>query len=236
MELRYYWRIITKRAWIVLLLPAVALVAHLLWSAQPEPGYHSGMRFVVGIEPEPAGDFYSYDRYYTWLTAEYLVDDLAEVVKSHAFAQDVAQTAGLSIPPGAIHAATSSGKLHRVLNVSITWTDPAELGLIANAVAVILTEQADTYFAQLATESAVISLIDPPGIHPIGPSLRDRLDLPLRLLLALGAGIGLAFLLDYLDSTVRNQDDLRTLGLPILGEIPQPSRWRDYVPLRRSSP
>ena len=38
--------------------------------------------------------------------------------------------------------------------------------------------------------------------------------------LALAAGLALAFLLDYLDDTVRGPGDLRALGLAVLGEVP----------------
>jgi capsular polysaccharide biosynthesis protein len=236
MELRRYWSIIARRAWLVVALIAIVLVTYLAFSTEPQTTFSAGMRFVVGIRPEREGDYYAYDRYYTWLTAEYLVDDLSEVVKSRAFAADVAALAGVDVGPGPIQGATSAGKLHRLLTVSITWRDEQELAQIANAVATILTTHADTYFAQLSTDSAVISLIDAPAIAPIGQSLRDRLDLPLRLILAALAGIGLAFLLDYVDGSVRNSSDLADLGLPIVGEIPSRHPWRDRLPLRRSVP
>ena len=54
---------------------------------------------------------------------------------------------------------------------------------------------------------------------PIGPN-RSR-NILVALLLSLGAGIGLAFLLDYLDDSVRTSDDIsRHLGLPTLALIP----------------
>lgn len=226
MELRLYGEIIRRRWWLVLGLLALTGLASLLYRPQATPVYQAGMRFVVGIAPEPStGDYYTYDRYYTWLTAEYLVDDLSEVVKSQAFARDVAAASGLDIPAGAIQGATSAGKLHRILNVSIQWANAAELERIANAVAQVLSSQSRTYFAQLGTENAAVALIDPPQIGMVGPSLRQRLDLPLRLLLALIAGVGLCFLLDYLDDTVRHRADLETLGLRVLGEIPRRGTW-----------
>ena len=79
-------------------------------------------------------------------------------------------------------------------------------------------------------------MIDPPTISLVGPSLRQRLDLPLRTILALVAGIGLAFLLDYLDDTIRGRTDIEALGLPILAEIPQARRWMGPFRRRRSSP
>ncbi|MBC7315162.1 MAG: hypothetical protein H5T70_01905 [Chloroflexi bacterium] len=226
MELRLYWRIVRRRLWIIVLLLAIVL-AHYVFMRSPSPSvYTASMRFVVGIRPEAGqGEYYRYDRYYTWLTAEYLLDDLAEVVKSAAFARDVANLAGLDVPVGAIQGATSAGKLHRILSVHITWPNAPELERIANAVVEVLTVQGAKYFAQLATDEATVAVIDPPSIAPVGPSLRQRLDLPLRLILALGVGVGLAFLWDYLDDTVRSRADLAALGVPLIGEIPKRPWW-----------
>ncbi|NLD42456.1 MAG: hypothetical protein GX657_03070 [Chloroflexi bacterium] len=221
MQLRAYWRILVKYWWIVLGLPALVALSYPFLRTPAPTQYSASMRFVVGVRPEqPPVDEYTYDRYYTWLTAEYLIDDLAEVVKSRRFAEDVSAVAGFPVPPGAIQGATSAGKLHRILSVSVGWSDPAQLERIAEGVEQVLVEGADAYFAQLSTGSAVISLIDPPVVHAVGRSLRDRLDLPLRLLLALAAGVALAFLLDYLDDSVRGPADLAALGLPVLAEVP----------------
>jgi len=238
MELRLYWKIISKRFWIVLLLLLVCLLSYVLFPPRAATSYAATMRFVVGIRPEPASKaYYTYDRYYTWLTAEYLLDDLAEVVKSKVFAQDVATLSGLDIPPGSIQGSTSAGKLHRILNINVTWHDSAELAQIANGVVLTLQDHGGDYFAQLSTDSAVIFLIDPPTIVQVGPSLRQRLDLPLRLILALVAGIGLIFLLDYIDDSIRDRADLKELGLPILAEIPTRSHWLDrFLWRRRSTP
>lgn len=55
--------------------------------------------------------------------------------------------------------------------------------------------------------------------HPIGPQ-RAR-NILLAMLLSFAAGIGLAFLLDFLDDSVRTSDDIsRHLGLPTLALIP----------------
>jgi len=224
--LRLYWKIIKRRLWLVLILMAVLVLSYFLFRRPEQTCYVANMRLVVGLRPETsAGSYYTYDRYYTWLTAEYLLDDFAEVVKSEMFARDVAAVAGIDLPAGAIHGATSTGKLHRILSVSITWPDPDELTSIADAVVQVMRNRGSTYFAQLSTDSATISVIDPPTIQQVGPSLRQRLDLPLRLLLGLAAGVGLAFLLHYMDDTVRERADLEELGLPMLAEIPVGRGW-----------
>jgi capsular polysaccharide biosynthesis protein len=45
--------------------------------------------------------------------------------------------------------------------------------------------------------------------------------LPVRLLLALAAGIALVFLLDYLDDSVRGRSELEAMGIAVLAEVPK---------------
>jgi len=233
-ELRCYIHIVKKRAWIPLFLVLIVIVGSLL-QVSPAPQYSASMRFVVGLQPEPRTDgYYTYDRYYTWLTAEYLIDDLAEIVKSTAFALAVREKAletgswedaEASIPTGAIQGATSSGKLHRILSVSISWPDASQLAGIANATVAVLREQAASFFSLSGSDRIEIHLIDPPTISLVGPGLTERLQIPIRIFLALLAGVALTFLLDYLDETVRGKEEVEALGIPILGEIPAPRRF-----------
>ncbi|OGO05495.1 MAG: hypothetical protein A2Y73_05890 [Chloroflexi bacterium RBG_13_56_8] len=237
MELRQYWKILKRRLWLIIVALLAFLVSYWLFRPSTPSSFTTSMRFVVGIKPEvSSGSYYTYDRYYTWLTAEYLIDDFSEVVKSAAFAQDVAELAGIQVTPGAIQGATSAGKLHRILTVHVTWHDPQELSQLANAIVEVITNRSQEYFAQLATSSAVVSLIDPPIVTSVTASLRERLDLPLRLLLALGAGIALAFLLDYLDDAVRERKDLEELGITLLAEIPARRGWMNWLWRRRPLP
>ena len=54
---------------------------------------------------------------------------------------------------------------------------------------------------------------------PIGP--QSNRNIIIAFLISLAAGIGLAFLLDYLDDSIRTSDDVgRHLGLPTLALIP----------------
>ncbi len=227
MELRAYWKIIARRWWLpvglAVLVGLLTLAMQQPW--QPRPATFSAtMRFNVGIQPERIPGVYTYDRYYTMLTSEYLVDDLGEIVRSQAFAAEVSRRLagqGITVPAGAIGASTQPGKLHRILAVNVSWGDEAQLRAIAEAIAATLTESSAEFFGQFSAEEADIRLIDPPVIGRVGRPAREQLDLPLRLLLAFAAGIGLAFLLHYLDDTVRERAELERIGLTVLGEIPR---------------
>ena len=88
-----------------------------------------------------------------------------------------------------------------------------------------MEEDSPKYLTQLGTPGALINVIDepsPPAANP--PSLTQRLNLPVRLLLALAAGLALTFLLDYLDDNVRGRTELEALGIPVLAEVPKGKR------------
>jgi capsular exopolysaccharide synthesis family protein len=71
------------------------------------------------------------------------------------------------------------------------------------------------------SNSSNISIVDYPTV-PLYPSHpRKKLVLLLGLICGLGAGIGLAFLLSYLDNTIRTPEDVAAvLQLPSLGVVP----------------
>lgn len=227
MELRQYWRIVRRYLWLIIVMVAATAAASLALrlAHPPQQSYAASMRFTVGVVPENGrGDYYTYDRYYTWLASEYLVDDLSEVVKSGSFVGAVSEelaAQGINVAPGTISGSTTPVKQHRILTVTITGSDATQLEAIAGAVAKVLSERNAEFLAQLSSQNAAVYMIDAPGVYAVPVPLKDRLDLPLRLALALAAAVGLAFVLDYVDDSVRDEQDLEALGLPLLVALPK---------------
>jgi capsular polysaccharide biosynthesis protein len=237
MELREYWAIIRRWWWIpvllVLAVAALSLVTQRPWQ-QPPPAYTTSLSFSVGVQPQQPAT--GEENYYTALASEYLIDDLAEVVRGSEFAAAVSERLageGITVAPGALQGSTEAGKLHRILDVSITWGNPAELEAIARAVAETVEEQAAEFMPRLFAQNAAAYLVNRGGVAEVGPGLRERLDFPLRLLLALAVGIALAFLVDYLDDRIRGRSDVEQMGLAVLGEIPRHSGRRPAAEPRR---
>src|SRR5690606_5480423 len=100
------------------------------------------------------------------------------------------------------------GQQHRILTLNFSWHDADQLDAIAAAAAAEITENAEMYFQALGTEGAGVTLLDGPVISAVGASLRDKLEWPMRIGLGLLVGLGLVFLLDYLDSSVRDRREL----------------------------
>lgn len=232
MELRLYWTIIRRRWWLVISLPLVVLLASLALRRPAPLTYQAVMRLTVDVPPLPVHEGMNFDpRFTAAQAAEYLVDDFSELVRSGEFAADVSRRLvdkGITVPPGAIQGSTASEKIHRVVTWRITGGDPEQLQAIAQAALEALREDSPKYFARLGAADAQVAIIDQPAVFVVGPGLRERLDLPLRVLLALLAGLGLAFLLDYLDTTIYTAPQVEELGLAVLGEVPRPVHrlWR----------
>ncbi|MFN8459044.1 MAG: hypothetical protein U0401_31085 [Anaerolineae bacterium] len=231
MELKHYWQIIWKRAWIPALLLVVVGVASLLTYQTPSPAYSTSMRFTVRVKPQLLTNQFTYEGYYSSLAAEYLIDDLTAIVSSQAFAADVNRhlsemNSAITIPPGVISGVTVAEKQHRIIRLNASWPDATELATIAQAMMLAMQQDSGKYLTQIdAPGGAIISLIDPPtppAANP--PSLTQRLNIPVRLLLALVAGLALTFLLDYLDDSVRSRSEVEALGIPVLAEVPKGRR------------
>jgi uncharacterized protein involved in exopolysaccharide biosynthesis len=224
MELRKYWQIVWRRWWLVAATVGIVLVVSLITYRQPQPTYMANMRFAIGIEgQEPVSAVSGEGRSDAWLASEYLADDLSEVVKGGDFASRVSDQVGFTVPAGTIFASRE----HRIMTVSITWPDSEQVQAIAETVGAAVEDGGTDYFPQLVGVEASAILIDGPGIGQVGRSLKDKLDLPIRLLVAFAAGVALAFLWDYLDDSIRDRAEAEGLGVPVVGEIPRKSRtWR----------
>jgi succinoglycan biosynthesis transport protein ExoP len=91
-----------------------------------------------------------------------------------------------------------------------------------------------TRYADVAGNVSMVEEARTPR-SPIGPA-RAR-NIIIALLLSLGVGIGLAFLLDYLDDTLKSVEDVdRHLHLPTLALIPAPREQRRLLGRGPSAP
>ena len=223
MELKAYWHIIRRRWWLIAGLLLIVLLVSLLTYNAPTPVYQATLRFAIGIEGQAPVDAISGEgRSDAWLASEYLADDLSEVLKGGDFARRISEQVRFDVPAGTIFASRE----HRIMTVSVTWRDRDQVQAIAEAVGAALEDGGGDYFPQLTGVEAQAILIDGPGIGQAGRSLKDKLDLPIRLFVALVAGVALAFLWDYLDDSIRDRAEVEKLGVTVLGEIPRKSRRR----------
>ncbi len=231
MELRQFWNIFRRR-WALALIPAIiVLIAGLAtWRPAP-PAYNAGVRFIVGQPPLDEGALTDEQRYYNWLTSEYIVNGLTDWVRGGKFAEAVSArlaAQGIDAPPGVIQGGLAADNTRSMLTISVTAGDAETLARILDGVIAVMIEENAAALPQLGGERAVLTQLDEPIVNSIAAGIRSQLDLPLRMALALLAGLGLALLAHYLDPTVRDRAELERLGLPLVGEIPDERRSKSH--------
>ncbi len=224
MELKRYAKILLRRWWLIVIPAAIVLAAGLATYKPAPPAYNVGMRFIVGQRPAPDAQSEDEERLANWQTSEYLVNGITDWVRGNRFAEAVSAemaSQGVDVPAGAIMGSLAADNVRSMLQLSLTYGDADVLAAMVEAVVKVMQTQNSEALPQLGGETAVIVPLDDPVINPISAGLRSQLDLPLRAAIALAAGFSLALLVEYLDPTIRDREDVDGLGLPLLGEIPK---------------
>lgn len=225
MELRHYWQIVLDRKLVILgtfLIAGVVAAASVFLAPQTTSSYEALTILAVKPEPLPAtGNYYFSDDYYSYVASEYTNDDLIKIIEGESFMQAVrGRLSGL--PGGAPTGQILAEKAHRVLEIRTSAATESDALRLAQAVTDLLTggEAQSQYFGLFTNRRETVSIADAPRIVAQPTAKNPAFNLVARMLVGLGAGFALAFLLEYLDDTVRSDDLGQLLGWPILAEIP----------------
>jgi capsular polysaccharide biosynthesis protein len=148
---------------------------------------------------------------------------MTEVVDSRRVAEATVDKLGLDIPPGKFVKNLSAEQVTETpfINIMYKDTDPQRAKLIANTVPEVLPDQvADV---NIGTAGPITAKVFDPAFTPSHPASPN----PLRngfvaLVFGLILGVGLAFLLDYLDDSWRSPAEVEKIsGVPTYALIPQ---------------
>jgi capsular polysaccharide biosynthesis protein len=116
---------------------------------------------------------------------------------------------------GKIH--VSSQQNSQVVNISVQDQNIENAVSIANTTAKVFQEEITKIMSvdnvSILAEAAVTE-----GQTPIKP--KPLINIAIALIIGIMTGVGVAFLLDYLDNTIKNEQEIESiLGLPVLGVI-----------------
>jgi capsular polysaccharide biosynthesis protein len=236
MELREYWTIIRRRWWLPAAVTLVALIASTAVGLRGAAAYKTDMRVAVSTvpTPDPNSVLYYDPTYYSNLDSEYLADDMSEFMTSRAFADEVKRELATSSTPydvdiETILNATRAKKTHRFIDITITTPTFEEGSQIAGSISRVLNDKAHLaqYLQALTAYNTQMTVVTPPVTHRANTVVGLISEIALRTLIGLLVGVGLAFLVDYLDPSVRTRQEAEAvLQMPVLGEIPKPPTRR----------
>ncbi|TAK20436.1 MAG: hypothetical protein EPO26_17835 [Chloroflexota bacterium] len=227
MELRAYWAVIWRRRLLVAAVGVLSLIAAIVSVValpQPLPSYQATV--ILGVLPRnvPALSGNQYGDYYLYIASEFLNDDVMAIVESRGFYEAILRR-NAGRPEGSPSGVIRAKKSHRVVTFTVSSDRGSDALAIAQGIGDVLlqpTGEETRYVAAFSAQDPVITVLDPPRLTVEPGVQRGALDVAVRTLLGLIVAIAVAFLLHYLDDTIRDAADAeRLLGLPVLGEIPR---------------
>ncbi|WP_191557716.1 YveK family protein [Metabacillus idriensis] len=148
-----------------------------------------------------------------------LINTYNVIIKSPAILDKVIQQLNLDMNNEQLNenVAVASEQNSQVVTISVNDEDPKQAAEIANKIADVF--QKEIAAIMNVDNVSILSKADL-GIDPSPIKPKPVLNIAIALVVGLMAGMGLAFLLEYLDNTIKNEQDIeKHLGLPVLGAI-----------------
>lgn len=148
-----------------------------------------------------------------------LINTYNVIIKSPAILNKVIERLNLDTTPTQLTNSISvtNANNSQVVNITVQHEDPALAVDIANTVASVFQDEIPTLMN--ADNVNILS----PAVLPVDPSPvkpNKTMNVAIAMVIGLMIGVGLAFLLEYLDTTVKTEQDVEELlGLPILGLV-----------------
>ena len=219
-ELRQYWDVLRKRWMIVVALPLIAaLTSGVISFFVIKPVYQASTTLIVGKKAaesgQPAGQLLDNS---VLQANQQLAKTYATIAQSRTVEQNVIKDLNLPLTVEGLDRMISINpvKTTEILEIQVTNTNSELAASIANTMAqefskaVIEIKKVDS-----------VSIVDTAVIpdKPIKP--KKTLNVLIAFVVGLMASVGLVFLLEYMDNTVKTSSDVeKLLGIPVLGIIP----------------
>lgn len=225
MELILIFRVLMRWWWAVVIpvaVVAIFVVPDLLRVSPATSGgfsvtlRYSAAQIASNLAPRD-GDYQD-----VWLASELTVNALTDWVRSGSFRDEIGQQ--LEANGGEIDLAglgVAADNKRSIGQLFLSYPDAAQLAAITEAAIEVLKNRAQAYFPQLGSEPAAVTILDTPQVVPAPPALANRFAPLIRLAVALLGGVLLAFLVEYLDPTLRRREQVEALGLPVIASIPR---------------
>jgi len=219
LDLRDYLHILKKRFWILAVIVIVAcIITGLVSYLVIDPQYEASAKLIVNKQYNPNDQL---DLNTVNLNIR-LIDTYKEIIKTAAIMDKVVEDyPDLGYTPEQLirKIQVSSVNNTQVMTLSIRDPDYKRAVETVNAVAYVFTEQ----ISSIMTVDNVSILNEaklPDDPEPVYPN--PILNIAISFVVALMVGIGLVFLLEYLDDTIKTEQDVAAiLQLPTLGTIPR---------------
>jgi len=148
-----------------------------------------------------------------------LINTYNVIIKSPAILDKVIEKEKLDMTAGELNGlvTVASEQNSQVVNITVQNEDPKKAADIANSIATTFKEEISNIMnvdnVNILTQAQV-------GENPSPIKPQPVLNMAIALVVGALVGVGIAFLLEYLDNTIKTEQDIeKQLGLPVLGAI-----------------
>lgn len=148
-----------------------------------------------------------------------LINTYSVIIKSPAILDQVIEQLNLGISPEALNSkiTVNTAENSQVVNVTVRDEDPAQAVAIANTTAEVF--ESDIQELMNVNNVSILS----PAVLKENPSPVEPnpiLNMAIAAVVGLMIGVGIAFLREYLDTSMKTEQDIEDiLGVPLLGVI-----------------
>lgn len=221
LELRDYLRIVRKRIWLIVLI--VVLVCSLVGAYSifiKKPVFEASTKIVVNQTPnQSAANQLDLNEINTNIQ---LINTYKEVIKTPAILDEVVVNYPefqLTTEDLSKMVNVSSVNNTQVMTVVVKDTSYVKAAEIANAISKVFQKEIPSIFnvqnVSILNEAKTEPTVRP---QPVEPNI--VLNLAIGFVLSLMMGLGIAFVLEYLDDTIKSEEDVREfLDIPTLAMI-----------------
>lgn len=229
-SLQDLFKTLKKRAVLILLAILLAVtVAGVVSFLVLTPIYQASTQILVNQQKYEQNQFNSQD-----IQANLqLINTYNVIIKSPAILSIVIENLDLNTTPAALNSkiTVNSAQNSQVVNISVQDPEHHVAVDIANTTAEVFQEEIQKLMNvdNVNILSPAVYVKNPSPVKP-----NPYLNMSIAAVIGLMLGAGIAFLLDYLDTTVKTEQDIENLlGLPILGLI-SPISEKDILGMKES--
>ncbi|WP_141501950.1 YveK family protein [Paenibacillus luteus] len=233
MELKQYWLIVKRRLLMIVLLITVSCLTIGIYSSYfIKPQYEASAKLIVNQYKDSSSLLPSIDVGAINSTIG-LIKTYKEILRTPRMMKKVVKQypdLGVTYSELIGKVSVSSVNETQVMSISVKDDSYEQAALIANAIAIVFQKSVPDLMK--VDNVSVLDQADPKESHgPVAPNA--KMNIAVTFMLALMVGVGISFLLDYLDDTVKTEEDIEALlEVPVLTSIP---KFEERDSMERSS-
>ncbi|MFP8643710.1 YveK family protein [Priestia aryabhattai] len=215
-DLKQLFVVIKRRFWLIALLTIIAAtISGVVSFFVLTPVYEANTQILVN-QAKSKEQFYNSSELQTNVQ---LIQTYNDIIKSPAILGEVTKQLNLDMTPKQLsnHIQVTNSQNSQVAHIVVQDTNARLAVKIANTTAAVFKKEVPKIMSIDNVSILAKAQLDE-ALSPVKP--QPFLNIAIAVVVGLMAGVGLAFLLEYLDNTIKNEQDVeRILQLPVIGVI-----------------